>query len=259
MRSPLNGFTRIITSRVGRMRKKARIRRLETRWRATTKSDPRNAPISQNSMVIFESLSVWVLNLRARPDRLVNITSELARMGFSNWKRIEAIHGKTAFPSSLPVFAGSIACTLGHITALTQGLAEEKLAVMVCEDDLEFKVEPGNLRKIIQEFLDEPSLDVLSISGRARGGGFAISPSLRLVVGLVGRGCYLVKPHAVLPLIRAFSQGIELLSSGKIAGKGDLSWRRLQESELFFASATEKIAQQRGDYSDIEDSHLGPR
>lgn len=139
------------------------------------------------------------------------------------------------------------------------GSIQKDSAVMVCEDDLEFVGRADEVMDCIEEFLANEQLDVLSLSGRARGGSIPISQNLRLVFGLVGRGCYVVKPHAVDPLLRRYEKGLAMLSKGDLRGKGDLMWRKLQTESLYFASPRKELARQRSGYSDIEQRELGPR
>jgi hypothetical protein len=88
---------------------------------------------------------------------------------------------------------------------------------MVCEDDLEFLKNRAEISELIQEFLENPLLSVLCLSGRARGGSFPLSEKLRISTGIVGRGCYIAKPNAVQPLIDAFAEGIpDLILGNKI-------------------------------------------
>jgi hypothetical protein len=129
----------------------------------------------------------------------------------------------------------------------------------VCEDDLEFLAPRAEIEHAVRTFLDSPDLDVLSLSGRARGGAVPLENGLRLVVGLVGRGCYIVKPHMVEPLFDVFEKGIPKLMAGKRTGKGDLMWGRLQKRRHFFAAPHGTLAQQGSGFSDIEGRELGPR
>lgn len=180
-------------------------------------------------------------------------------MGLTSWQRVRGFNGIAAVPGSSQVIAGSVGCQLSHIAALSEGIPSTCAAIMVCEDDLEFVNSREELELAIFEFLDNPLLDVLSISGRPRGGSFKISDKIRLVVGLVGRGSYVVKPRAIIPLIEAFTGGFSLLRKNSVSGKGDQMWRKMQQTTHFFAAPVHPLAQQASGYSDIEGRNLGPR
>jgi hypothetical protein len=204
-------------------------------------------------------MCVRVINLEHRDDRLSQITAELKRMGLASWQRVNGFYGLMAMPGSSPVIAGSVGCQLAHIAALAEGIPSNCEAIMVCEDDLEFVSSREDLQHAIIEFLDNPLLDVLSISGRPRGGSFKISDDMRIVVGLVGRGSYVVKPRAIIPLIETFTRGFSLLRKNSVSGKGDKMWQKLQRTEFFFAAPIHALARQASGYSDIEGKNLGPR
>jgi hypothetical protein len=235
-----------------------RIRRLSHRWNAASTRTP-ELNSQGNNQDLNDVMCIRVINLEHRNDRLSQISAELARMGLTSWERVEGFYGTTATPGSSQMIAGSIGCELSHIAALSEGIPAGTSAIMVCEDDLEFVKSREELELAIAEFLENPLLDVLSISGRARGGSFRISDRLRIVVGLVGRGSYVVKPRAIVPLIEVFAEGLALLQKNSIRGKGDLMWRKMQQTSHFFAAPVNSLAQQSGGYSDIEGKNLGPR
>lgn len=238
--------------------KSLRIRHLSHRW-TTARSRAPESNTTHNAEDLNDVMCVRVINLEHRNDRLSQISAELARMGFSSWERVAGFYGTTATPSSSQMISGSIGCQLSHIAALSEGIPAGTSAIMVCEDDLEFVNSREELELAIAEFLDDPLLDVLSISGRARGGSYRISDRLRIVVGLVGRGSYVVKPRAIVPLIEVFAAGLGLLQKNSVRGKGDLMWRKMQQTTHFFAAPVNSLAQQSGGYSDIEGRNLGPR
>jgi hypothetical protein len=229
----------------------------QIRWLAakTTNSEPKERFIGQG----LDAISILAINLDRRSDRLEKFSHEMKRLGVQQWTRIPAVDGKKKYVNLAPIFAGSIACTESHIQALALERPPGTLAVMVCEDDLEFLTNRAEISELIQEFLENRLLSVLCLSGRARGGSFPISEKLRISTGIVGRGCYIAKPDAVQPLIDAFAEGIPELIRGRVEGKGDRKWGRLQRRGLFFATPRYGVAQQSAGYSDIEDVVLGPR
>lgn len=236
----------------------AKLRRLKIRWAnaARLPAHSHHFAIGENFRAVVE---VRIINLAHRPDRRAAVSQNLKESGFQEFQIIDAVNGHKKFPELSPVTAASLGCELSHIQALKSPTALRTLAIMICEDDLEFLSKPAEIETCIAEFLQNPSLDVLSISGRPRGGSIPISDNLRIVVGLVGRGAYLVKVSAVPPLVAEFSKGAKRLAKGRLSGKGDLMWRGLQQSKMFFASPTIDLAQQSAGFSDIEGKHLGPR
>jgi hypothetical protein len=162
-------------------------------------------------------------------------------------------------PSVDPVLAGSIGYEISHLEAISHHIPPDSDAIVVCEDDLEFLCTPQKFEVVVAEFLNDPRLDVLCLSGRPRGGSIPISENLRLVIDLVGRGCYVIKPHMVEPLTKIFGSGLRKLHKGNLRGKGDLEWRKIQERRYFFAFPRDDLAPQSDGFSDIERKFLGPR
>lgn len=202
-------------------------------------------------------VTLVVINLERRPDRLESFATQMKKLGITKWIRVSAVDGKKQFPNLPSFYAGSLGCTLSHISALETDLSDSE-AIFVCEDDLEFLESTEVLSRMISQFLDSESLDVLAISGRPRGASLNLNRELRVVTGLVGRGGYIVKPHMIPVLTEAFSSGIPLLKQGKRRGKGDLRWRKVQRSHVF-AHPRWPVACQAAGYSDIEGRDLGPR
>lgn len=238
-----------------------RLRRLSLLRRRWDRRLPPTEPvgISSDGRMFRDRISTRVINLEKRPDRLLQVTNNLEAAGIPEWIRINGVDGRKNLPGLNSLLSGSIGCEIAHIAAISLGAPSDCEAIMVCEDDLEFLASPEKIGRVIEEFLDNPSLDVLCLSGRPRGGSIPISRNLRVVVGLVGRGCYLAKPHMVIPLIEIFSRGLRQLERGRLRGKGDLEWREAQEKKYFFAAPREDVARQAEGYSDIENRILGTR
>lgn len=232
---------------------------LQMRWTLGSRSlgsKPVEGVPQQDSLSL---LDVSVINLDHRADRLKSVSEEMAKLGVSHWRRVSAVNGKAKYANLEPLFAGSIACSESHIQAISSTDWSRHRAAMVCEDDLEILVNRGEISRLISEFLENPLLSVLCLSGRARGGSFPISKRLKVATGVVGRGCYIIKPDVAQPLIAAFESGVPQLLLGRVGGKGDQRWATLQRRGFFFAFPHMTTAQQRAGYSDIEDKLLGPR
>lgn len=208
---------------------------------------------------VFDRLPIKVINLEQRTDRLARFSTEMKKLEIEGWSLVSAIDGRTKYPYLDSYFAGSIACSESHINALVSINWPAVPAAMICEDDLVFLVDRPEIERTIREFLENPLLSVLCLSCRPRGGSFIISDRLKIGTGIVGRGCYLVKPDIVQTLVEEFQRGIPTLVRGHAAGKGDRRWKRLQQRRYFFAFPRTSIAQQGAGYSDIEGKMLGPR
>ena len=232
---------------------------LSFRWASAAAVKEPLAGESEFEDDIFRALDFLVINLEDRHDRLELFAAQMHTLGIESWQRVPGTDGRAKFPEMPPFFAGSLGCTMSHIDALNSINPEAARASVICEDDAEFLINRGELAILITEFLGNPKLDVLALYGRARGGSHAVSPSLRVAVGLVGRVCYVVKPHMIPILIEEFERGIPLLKMGNRRGKGDQMWRRLQSRGHFFATPRITAVRNRAGFSDIEGKQLGPR
>lgn len=241
---------------IKRVRKTLNGLRLKARWALARFKKNSSNGTNFNGL---DELDVAVINLKERTDRFDSFTKQMESLGITKWRRIEAIDGRQRFPDLEPFFSGSLGCTLSHINALRTSQNTGAVATLVCEDDAEFLLSRKELDQVIGEFLSNTKLDVLALYGRTRGGSHRISADLRIAVGIVGRVCYVVKPHMVDALVARFEKGTRLLVKGKRQGKGDLMWRALQERKHFFAAPTRAAVINSAGYSDIEGRDLGPR
>jgi hypothetical protein len=256
---PLRTFVRKALATQNLLARRARGARLKARWEAR----PHPSPFVETPRVkpdeVFARLDTVVINLDSRPDRMQEFTGEMARLGLQSWRRLTAVDGREEFPDLDPFFSGSIGCSLSHVEAFEQATWDGAEALLICEDDVEFLVDKATLASAIQEFLENPNLDVLALYGRARGGSHRISENLRIVVGLVGTVCYVVKPHMTKVIGDLFTAGVADLQQGKRKGKSDVLWNRLQAKKYFFASPVGPYTRNREGFSDIEGRVLGPR
>ena len=242
-----------------RLVRKARSRILRGRWEHI---GIESGPISStpvDPIKIFASLETVVINLNSRADRLKQFEEEIQKLRVPAWRRIEAVDGAENFPGLDPFYSGSIGCSLSHVEALKVARWDEIDGLLICEDDVEFVAPVEDISQLIEEFLSNPRLDVLALYGKAMGGSHQISNNLRIVVGLVGTVCYVVKPHMATVISDLFAQGVEDLQRGKRRGKSDILWKKLQKREYFFAAPITSVARNRAGFSDIEGRHLGPR
>lgn len=235
-----------------------RLWRLSARWDRARSTLKRSVP-NQMERSSEEQIGIYVINLRQRGDRLREFSKSASSNGIPNWNRVEAVLGKDNHPGLDTVWANSIGCSLSHNGALQQFAESSHQVGLIFEDDTVLDVRWSEVTKLIQEFIDNPILDVLCLSYRARGGSLVISRNLRLVVGAVGRGAYVVKRHMVRPLQSANLAGVPKLERGNRRGKGDVMWGRLQRKKYFFAGPRWQAAHQHEGFSDIEQAVLGRR
>lgn len=255
----LRTFVRKVLATKNLLARRARGAQLKARWAARAQTSPPSVTPLVHPDSVFARLDIVVINLDSRPDRLDEFTEEMNRLGVHSWRRLTAVDGRKEFPDLDPFYSGSIGCSLSHVEVFEHAQWQGSEALMICEDDVEFLVDKATLAVAIQEFLDNPSLDVLALYGRARGGSHRISDNLRIVVGLVGTVCYVVKPHMTKVIGDLFVLGVAALQQGKRQGKSDVLWNRLQEKEYFFAAPVGSYSRNREGFSDIEGRLLGPR
>jgi hypothetical protein len=256
---PLRTFFRKVLATQNLLARRARGARLKARWGGRTQSSPVVVTPVVDPDEVFARLDIVAINLDSRPDRLDEFTDEMNRLGVHSWRRLTAVDGRKEYPELDPFYSGSIGCSLSHVEAFEQAQWDGKEALLICEDDVEFLVDKATLAVAIKEFLDNPSLDVLALYGRARGGSHRISDNLRVVVGLVGTVCYVVKPHMTKVIGGLFTAGVADLQQGDRKGKSDVLWNRLQAKKYFFASPVGSYTRNREGFSDIEGRMLGPR
>lgn len=193
--------------------------------------------------VSAENLPVHFINLASRPDRLRETQDELERMGLVQWSRFDAIKNDN----------GALGCALSHARVF-EGLKPGETAVMVCEDDIEFLVSPEELRALVQEFLENPALDVLCVAFNVIAKGHPISSRLAITSNTQTLACYVAKAAAVHLLRDSFFESAQLIQHGKPLGlvAADQHWKKLQRRTLIFSIPRKRAARQRPSFSDIE-------
>ncbi len=255
----LRTFVRKALATQNLLARRARGARLKARWDGRARTSPVVVTPIVDPDEVLARLDIVMINLDSRPDRLDEFTEEMTRLGIQSWRRLTAVDGRKEFPDLDPFYSGSIGCSLSHVEAFERAEWDGAEALLICEDDVEFLVDKATIALAIQEFLDNPSLDVLALYGRARGGSHRISDNLRIVVGLVGTVCYVVKPHMTKVIGDLFTAGVTDLQQRKRKGKSDVLWNRLQAKGYFFASPVGSYTRNREGFSDIEGRLLGPR
>lgn len=193
--------------------------------------------------VARRSLVTRYINLHHRKDRDREARLELSGVGLKNVERFEA------FQHSV----GALGCALSHVAVL-ETLARSDVPVgFVCEDDIEFLGDAGQLEIVLQDFMARPELDVLCLSFRLRGPALPIGAHLALANNIQTTAGYVAKRSAFGPLIESFRQSARALERGAPVEKAsiDVRWKALQYSRLLFCIPRVPIARQRESHSDI--------
>ncbi len=203
-------------------------------------------PIPGNRVVAHAdacSMPVHFINLASRPDRLRETEDEFARMKLLRASRFEAVKEEN----------GALGCALSH-GRLLESIDEHQLVVMVCEDDIEFLVNPQELQGLLEEFVENPALDVLCLAFNLIAAAHAVSPLLAVTANTATTACYVVKRPALERLEKSFFESARLIQAGQPLGlaAADQHWKKLQRRGLIFAVPRKRAARQRASFSDIE-------
>lgn len=195
----------------------------------------------------LKEIPVLFINLQSRKDRLSQVQSELARLGFQTSLRVNATFHQQ----------GIIGCAYSHAEAMRLSL-ELTGPVMICEDDIEFLCHSRTLQTYLDEFLRDQRLDVLSISNNPQSRPMKISELLSLTDNTQTASCYVVKEHAKLVLHDYFLRGANKMDAGwpDYIYAPDIMWKKAQKGQLFFAIPGVLLARQRPSYSDIQSDYV---
>lgn len=200
-------------------------------------------PAPQSRWVGFSEIVCVYINLDERKDRKSEVEAELAKV------KIESPNRQVGIKRT----PGILGCTLSHASAL-DSVRDEEGIVMICEDDVEFLGDPSEIEPVVEEFSQNPLLDVLCLAYNLGAKPHRISDSLAITSDTQTASCYLVKPHAIDPLVRIFNRGASMLEKGAPAwaAANDVIWKRLQRGRLVFAIPHKPLARQRPSFSDVE-------
>ena len=124
--------------------------------------------------------------------------------------------------------------------------------MMICEDDVRFRVSREKLDALVDAFLNDERAEVACLEFNAQKTRRHNSLFLRATESQ-NTGCYLVKAAIAPELLAAFEAGIAAMSSGgdPLLYNVDIVWKPLQRSHVFLVPI-EPIAYQEPGYSDIE-------
>lgn len=191
---------------------------------------------------IFETIPVFVINLKSNHKRLNKTSRNLRRMGIRNFQVFRAIED--------PI--GTRGCSKSHL-AIWQSLQLMQTEVaLVCEDDFKFIGNLNKLRKVLSESLNMPQIKFLALAGITKDRGVKVSQTLKVTHNLQAAACYLVKLDLLDELIQSNKKSIlELTKSNGSFGSMDKVWKVIQVEERF-AVPIHKMCRQYYGYSDIK-------
>ena len=190
------------------------------------------------------NLPILYINLDHREDRKNETLAEFSKIGLKGTVRLPAIAEEN----------GALGCAKSHVAALTRLRNTDFTAAIICEDDVEFLVDRTKLDKVVQAFLDSPSLGVLCLVNRVRGPRIRIHNELAVSNNIQMAACYVLKPWALAPLLDSFSISAQGLAGGEPARTHaiDQGWKKLQSRVMLFGVPWAHVARQRESFSDIE-------
>jgi len=208
----------------------------------------------------------YVINLDNRHDRLTQISQEFTRLKLKKFCRLPASSDSDA----------PLACIDSHCRALEDFLKapSHASAVMICEDDAQFKCSRATLDTHINEFLANPDAVVAAFGYNSEvQEPYPETPSFLRARDIQTRVCYIVKRDFV-PILNNLWRRIYILRQKNPAPKhsnwytkaynklpiknivpdnlrGDQSWKILQQDHVFLVPKKHLVIQ-RPSYSDIE-------
>lgn len=192
----------------------------------------------------------YLINLDSRPDRLKDVTKQLAKVPLENIERFSAI-------AKSP---GWLGCTESHIACLRLAQERKHGSVFICEDDLVFTNAPLLQRQLSKFFKTGEPWDVIII------GGNVYDPYEKFLDCAVRvRNCqtttaYIVAGHYISTLLENFEKGHSLLMENlaNIHYRLDMYWKRLMKSDRWYAIVPLTVIQ-KPDYSDTENKFMDTR
>jgi len=211
-----------------------------------------------------------VINLDKRKDRLEIITKELNCMSIESFHRISASTGNGD---------PGLGCLESHCLCLENFLDKNQTesAVMICEDDAQFKCNRLDLDKHIEEFLADEHAQVACLGFNSKKNEvYPTTLLFKRARDIQTRVCYIVKRSIAAELIIFWRKICDLRKSkptknsvdwysiaykalpitnpGADIYRGDQSWKILQQDNVFLIPKI-RLVIQKPSYSDIENRH----
>lgn len=212
---------------------------------------PRNkgAQLEKNNNSGLARCEVFFINLDSRTDRRKSFAEQIASVDLTTATRFSAIRNQN----------GAIGCSLSHLAILSTAKVQDGRLLMICEDDCEFLVDRKELDLLVEEFYENPKLDVLCLAFNTlnKRKQATISKSFLLTENTQTTACYVIKPHMIKPLAAVAKQSADELAANNLPGKSaiDVVWKNLQKTH-FFVVPRRRAAKQITSYSDIEQADV---
>lgn len=191
----------------------------------------------------LDRCEIRFINLASRPDRRESVEAQFSKLNISSFERFDAIAEVN----------GPLGCARSHVAVLETPAAHGKV-LMICEDDIVFESDRHEIDPLIDEFLDNPSLDVLCLAFNLATRPHWVSPFLGITDDTQTTALYLCKERARIPIREVFLDSVADLARGRSGSRAaiDQKWKRLQRGRLFFSVPRVRVARQSAGYSDIE-------
>ena len=226
-------FRRQILYRIARAR-------LWTRWqlgRLRAGNDPSGTADGPRGVARCD---IVYINLDHRTDRRGAFEQQLAIIGRSDAVRFSAFEASP----------GILGCARSHRSVLVDWKPDDSdRLLMVCEDDLMFLADEAELSAAVEEFAQNPLLDVLVVANHVTW-STPISERLALSSDIQTTACYVVKQRAIDDLIRSMHESAQRVAAGDMSAALDKIWKQVQRRR-FFAVPRERLARQEPGFSDI--------
>lgn len=190
---------------------------------------------------LSEDVKMVYINLDARKDRFDHMQSEFNRIGLHSFERFSAIKHDN----------GALGCALSHLGVLEEWDTNNYSYLLVSEDDVRFEVSTINLFEYLNNFINEPLLDVFCL-GFSSNRHFHYNKLFNLSNNIQSTTCYFLKKDMKTPLINSIKRSIFLLENeidDQFAAI-DVTWKRLQNT-YNFAIPNKKLISWITTYSDI--------
>jgi hypothetical protein len=207
------------------------------------KMDKNPIPNKHKIVEIESFVEIFYINMIHRVDRKNLILKEFDKIGISKFSRFEGIFN--------PI--GVLGCAYSHKGVLDLFDEYNDKLLMVCEDDISFIGSSDKLKVLIENFINDDSLDVLCL-GFNQFNQYHYNEYFNLTSDTQTTSCYVVKPYMKEFLLRNFELSINLFVHGidrVYKPEIDLVWKVLQK-KYNFVIPKERYAFQIESFSDIE-------
>lgn len=197
-------------------------------------------------ILVNNDLKIFYINLNTRNDRKQSIENELNKLYGFDYSRFDAVKNNN----------GALGCALSHLNVLKSWDASPGKMLMVCEDDIKFGLDDLGFKLILNEFCNDPFMDVLCLgfnhfNGVDYSGHFVLSSNIQTT------SCYILKDHMRDVLVSKFSDSVEMLEHGVDSRFAaiDIVWKFAQK-EYNFLVTKERYVIQKPFFSDIQNKEV---